>query len=301
MALTGGGGVWECGRKDYGQLGHGDRTGKHLFARVGPGHFGEPASSWRPAGCPYFMMPGDLVKRVVEVCRWGEAKSFGEGVLRLMGAERSCRRSRHKQPYSDQPRFRWTLNRRTATAYSGFPLRLCPWKSWPRPFSHVILQDRVSVVAERREESGRSRRVTETWHGQAAASNSFESPEPPPIIWVAHVSSGHLCEYLASDLVFADSSSLDTLPSKPAPQPASKKAQKIVVGSKVELTSDYTSYSDAASGPLKPGKIGVVTAAYCYYIYTHSHTHTHTHTSSLSLIHTLTHTADTYTYTHTHS
>jgi len=233
MALTGGGGVWECGRKDYGQLGHGDRTGKHLFARVGPGHFGEPASSWRPAGCPYFMMPGDLVKRVVEVCRWGEAKSFGEGVLRLMGAERSCRRSRHKQPYSDQPRFRWTLNRRTATAYSGFPLRLCPWKSWPRPFSHVILQDRVSVVAERREESGRSRRVTETWHGQAAASNSFESPEPPPIIWVAHVSSGHLCEYLASDLVFADSSSFDTLPSKPAPQTASKKAQKIVVGSKV--------------------------------------------------------------------
>jgi hypothetical protein len=36
------------------------------------------------------------------------------------------------------------------------------------PCSHVILQDRVSVVAERREESGRSRRVTETWHGQAA-------------------------------------------------------------------------------------------------------------------------------------
>ncbi len=52
------------------------------------------------------------------------------------------RRSRHKQPYSDQPRFRWTswgcaaaagchraaaprgraaLNRCTATAYSGFP------------------------------------------------------------------------------------------------------------------------------------------------------------------------------------
>jgi hypothetical protein len=38
------------------------------------------------------MMPGDLVKRVVEACRWGaggEAKGFGEGVLRLMGAERS--------------------------------------------------------------------------------------------------------------------------------------------------------------------------------------------------------------------
>jgi hypothetical protein len=93
-----------------------------------------------------------------------------------------------------------------------------------------------------------------------AASTSSESPEPPPIIWVAQVSSGHLCEYLPSDLVFADSSSLDTLPSKPDPPPASKKAQKIVVGSKVELTSDYASYSDAASGPLKPGEIGVVTA-----------------------------------------
>ena len=45
-------------------------------------------------GCPYFMMPGDLVKRVVEACRWGaggEAKDFGEGVLRLMGAERTRR------------------------------------------------------------------------------------------------------------------------------------------------------------------------------------------------------------------
>jgi hypothetical protein len=117
-----------------------------------------------------------------------------------------------------------------------------------------------------------------------AASTSSESPEPPPIIWVAHVSSGHLCEYLASDLVFADSSSLDTLASKPAPPPASKKAQKIVVGSKVELTSDYASYSDAASGPLKPGEIGVVTAdILLLYTYTDTHTHTHTHT----------HTADT--------
>ena len=31
------------------------------------------------------------------------------------------RRSRPKQPYSDQPRCRWTLNRCTATAYAGFP------------------------------------------------------------------------------------------------------------------------------------------------------------------------------------
>jgi hypothetical protein len=132
-----------------------------------------------------------------------------------------------------------------------------------------------------------------------AASNSSESPEPPPIIWVAHVSSGHLCEYLASDLVFADSSSLDTLPSKPAPQPASKKAQKIVVGSKVELTSDYTSYSDAASGPLKPGEIAIVTADILllythYYLHTLTHTYTHTHTHSLTLSHS-------HTLTHTHS
>ena len=40
MALTGGGYVWTCGRNFYGQLGHGDRSGKHLFTRVDPGHFG---------------------------------------------------------------------------------------------------------------------------------------------------------------------------------------------------------------------------------------------------------------------
>jgi hypothetical protein len=37
-------------------------------------------------------MPADLVKRVVEACRWGaggEAKGFGEGVLRLMGVGRT--------------------------------------------------------------------------------------------------------------------------------------------------------------------------------------------------------------------
>jgi hypothetical protein len=38
------------------------------------------------------MMPADLVKRVVEACKWGagrEAEGFGEGVLRLMGARRT--------------------------------------------------------------------------------------------------------------------------------------------------------------------------------------------------------------------
>jgi hypothetical protein len=40
------------------------------------------------------MMPGDLVKRVVEACRWaarGEVEGFGEGVLRLMGVGRMRR------------------------------------------------------------------------------------------------------------------------------------------------------------------------------------------------------------------
>ena len=40
MALTGRGCVWTCGRNGEGQLGHSDRTGRHLFTRVDPGHFG---------------------------------------------------------------------------------------------------------------------------------------------------------------------------------------------------------------------------------------------------------------------
>ena len=38
-----------------------------------------------------------------------------------------------------------------------------------------------------------------------------------------------------------------------SPAASSKKAQKIAVGSKVELTSDYAAHSDAGNGPLKPG------------------------------------------------
>jgi hypothetical protein len=38
-----------------------------------------------------------------------------------------------------------------------------------------------------------------------------------------------------------------------APAATSKKKQKIAVGSKVELTSDYAAHSDAGNGPLKPG------------------------------------------------
>jgi hypothetical protein len=55
-----------------------------------------------------------------------------------------------------------------------------------------------------------------------------------------------VCEYLASDLVFADGSSLDTLPPpQPAPPPTKKKAEKMTVGSKVEVTKDYATHGDA--------------------------------------------------------
>ena len=55
-----------------------------------------------------------------------------------------------------------------------------------------------------------------------------------------------MCEYLASDLVFADGSSLDTLPPpQPDPPPTKKKAEKMTVGSKVEVTKDYATHGDA--------------------------------------------------------
>jgi hypothetical protein len=92
-------------------------------------------------------------------------------------------------------------------------------------------------------------------------SNSiYESRVPQFIIWVASLSSGHVCEYLASDLIFADGSPLDILPPRPqldtaTPKPTSKKTQTIAVGSKVELTTDYANYLDAGSGPLQPGTL----------------------------------------------
>jgi len=39
--------------------------------------------------CPYLMMPGDLVERVVDACRWAGDGKLGDGVKRLMGAERA--------------------------------------------------------------------------------------------------------------------------------------------------------------------------------------------------------------------
>jgi hypothetical protein len=63
----------------------------------GRGQGKAPAGGEDDRGCPYLMMSGDLVKRVVEACcahlhRWGAAgkgQAFGEGVLRLMGARRT--------------------------------------------------------------------------------------------------------------------------------------------------------------------------------------------------------------------
>jgi alpha-tubulin suppressor-like RCC1 family protein len=40
MAVTGGGCLWTCGYSGWSQLGHGDRTGKHLFTLVDPPQFG---------------------------------------------------------------------------------------------------------------------------------------------------------------------------------------------------------------------------------------------------------------------
>ncbi len=40
-------------------------------------------------GCPYLMMPADLVKRVVEECGWRAEGEPGEGVVRLMGGRRT--------------------------------------------------------------------------------------------------------------------------------------------------------------------------------------------------------------------
>jgi alpha-tubulin suppressor-like RCC1 family protein len=71
MALTGGGCVWTCGNNDYGQLGHGDRTHKHLLTRVDPGHFG--GANIVMAAC------GDhhsVVAAAGDVFTWGRG-SFG--------------------------------------------------------------------------------------------------------------------------------------------------------------------------------------------------------------------------------
>lgn len=36
-------------------------------------------------GCLYLMMQGELVKMVVEACKWKPPPELGEGVVRMMG------------------------------------------------------------------------------------------------------------------------------------------------------------------------------------------------------------------------
>ena len=48
-----------------------------------------PAAGREEEGCPYLMMPADLVKRVVEACGWRAEGELGEGVVRLMGGRRT--------------------------------------------------------------------------------------------------------------------------------------------------------------------------------------------------------------------
>jgi hypothetical protein len=42
-----------------------------------------------PVPEPLLMMPADLVKRVVEACGWRAEVEQGEGVVRLMGGQRT--------------------------------------------------------------------------------------------------------------------------------------------------------------------------------------------------------------------
>jgi alpha-tubulin suppressor-like RCC1 family protein len=48
-----------------------------------------PAARREEEGCPYLMMPADLVKRVVEAGGWRAEGELGEGVVRLMGGRRT--------------------------------------------------------------------------------------------------------------------------------------------------------------------------------------------------------------------
>ena len=47
------------------------------------------ASVVEEEGCPYLMMPADLVKRVVEAGGWRAEGELGEGVVRLMGGRKT--------------------------------------------------------------------------------------------------------------------------------------------------------------------------------------------------------------------
>jgi hypothetical protein len=59
--------------------------GTHV--RLGAGGAGGAEAEGK--GCLYLMMPGDLVERVVEACRWAGEGKLGDGVKRLIGAKRA--------------------------------------------------------------------------------------------------------------------------------------------------------------------------------------------------------------------
>ena len=44
-----------------------------------------PAGGEEGRGCPYAEMARELVKQVVEACRWKAGREVGEGVARLIG------------------------------------------------------------------------------------------------------------------------------------------------------------------------------------------------------------------------
>jgi RCC1 and BTB domain-containing protein len=77
MALTGGWRVWTCGDNDYGQLGHGDRTCKHLFTLVArdPGPFGGACIVMAAAGSAHSVV----------VSAEGDVFTWGRGVLGRLG------------------------------------------------------------------------------------------------------------------------------------------------------------------------------------------------------------------------
>jgi hypothetical protein len=80
IALTGGGCVWTCGGNNYGQLGHGDMTGKHLFIeiqmcvclrllqdQIGHGHFGGASIVMAAAGWKHSV----VASAAGDVFTWG--------------------------------------------------------------------------------------------------------------------------------------------------------------------------------------------------------------------------------------
>ena len=75
IGLPGRGHVWTCDRNDRGQLGHSDRTAKHLFTLVDPGHF---------EGASIVIAAGGLVHSVVASAE-GDVLTWGSGTFGRLG------------------------------------------------------------------------------------------------------------------------------------------------------------------------------------------------------------------------